>query len=70
MVGSIVVVGAQTRCALFRSMCDLKTKQMNVQRSCLIRELLFYEFERGHNSAEAAKNIFCANVKAHMNVLD
>ncbi len=29
-VGSIVVVGVLTRCALLHSMCDLKAAQMNV----------------------------------------
>ena len=32
---------------------------MNVQCS-LIQELMVYEFELGHNSAEATKNISCA----------
>ena len=31
---------------------------MNVQYS-LIWELILYEFELGHNAAEATKNIFC-----------
>ena len=32
MVGSIIVVGALTPCALLHSMCDLKAAQMNVLR--------------------------------------
>ena len=37
-------------------MCDLKAAQMNVQHS-LIRKLMLYEFEPGHNATEATKNI-------------
>ena len=33
VVGSIVVVGALTRCALLHSVCILKTGQMNMQKS-------------------------------------
>ena len=58
VVGSIVVVGALTRCALLPSVCDLKSTQTIVQRS-LIRELMIYKFELGYNPAEETKNIFC-----------
>ena len=47
----IVVVGAQTRCALLHSMRDLKYTQMNMQRS-LILELILYEFEQDRNARE------------------
>ena len=59
VVGSIVVDGALTCCALLHSMCDLKDTKMNMQHS-LLRELTFYEFEMVHKSAEATKNIFSA----------
>ena len=36
--------------------CDLKARQINVP-ICLIRELVFYELQRGHNAADAAENI-------------
>ena len=52
---SIVVVGAQTCCALFHFVRDLKTSQMNVQYT-LIRKLMLHAFELGHNAAEAIKN--------------
>ena len=39
-------------------MCDLKTKQLNVQYS-YIQELMLYEFELGYNTVEATKNICC-----------
>ena len=39
-------------------MCNLKTTQMNVQCS-LIRELMIYEIELGHNVTKATKNICC-----------
>ena len=45
IVGSIVVVGALTRCTLLHSMCDLKVTQTNVQCSQIQ--------EPGHNTAEA-----------------
>ena len=55
MVGSIVVLGALTCCALVHSMCDLKTTQENVQY-----ELIWnFEFEYGYNATEATKNL-CA----------
>ena len=41
LVGSIIVVGELTGCALFHSECDLKAAQMNVQHS-LIQELMLY----------------------------
>ena len=40
-------------------LCDFKASQMNVER-CLIREVLLYDFEVGHNIAETIKNIFRA----------
>ena len=54
VVGSIVVVGALTRCALLHSAYDLKAAQMNVQCN-LIRELMLYKFEIDHSTAETTK---------------
>ena len=51
VVGSIVVVGVSTRYVLLHTMCDLKAAHMNVQ-SCLIRELVLYEFKLVHYTAE------------------
>ena len=59
MVGSIVVVGVLTRRALLHTVCDLKAAQMNVQHN-LIRKLMTYKFELGHDIEEASKNIRCA----------
>ena len=56
MVGSIVVVGALTCCALNHSVCDLKVVKMNVKRS-RIHELMFYLFELSHNAVEETKII-------------
>ena len=53
--GSIVLVGALPHCALFHCVWDLKTTQMNMQRS-LLRKLILYESELGHNIAETTKN--------------
>ena len=58
MVGSIVVVGALTHCALLHSICDLKVALINVQH-CLIWELLIYDLKLGHNVMEITKNISC-----------
>ena len=58
-VGSIVVVGALTCCALLHSICDLKATQMNVPHS-LIQKLMLYKFKLGQNTAETTKNICCA----------
>ena len=49
VVGSIVVVGALTRCVLFHLVCDFKVTRMNVERN-QIRALLLHEFELGHNA--------------------
>ena len=66
MLGSVVVVGALTCCALLDSMCDLKATYMNVQCN-LIWEVIFYKFELGNNAVtEATKNICC--VKSKVNV--
>ena len=51
VVGSIMVIGALTRCVLLLSVCGLKATPMYVQLG-LIQELLLYEFEQGHNVAE------------------
>ena len=59
VVGSIVVVGVLTHCALLHSMCDLKFTQMNMQHS-LIWELMLYKYKLSHNTMEATKNICCA----------
>ena len=58
MVGIIVVVDAQTHCALLHSVCDLKAAQMSVQHS-QNHEFILYKFELGHNIMEATKNICC-----------
>ena len=58
VVGSIVVIGSLTCYALLHRKWDLKTTQMNVQCS-LIRELMIYEIELGHNVTKATKNICC-----------
>ena len=55
ILGSIMVVGVLTRCALLHSVCDLKAAQMNVWRS-LIPEVILNEFKLGHNPAKATKN--------------
>ena len=49
-----MVVSALTCCAWVQPVCDLKAAQMNMQRN-LIEE--FYEFELGHNTAEATKKV-------------
>ena len=59
VLGSIVVVDTLTRCAVLHSVCDLKVAEMNMQWS-LIRELKLLEFEVGHNTWEATKNIHSA----------
>ena len=56
MVGSIVVVGTLTCCALLHPVCDLKAAQKNVLYN-LIWELIFYEFKLGY--MEATKTICC-----------
>ena len=58
MVGSIMVVGVLTCCALFHLMCNLETTQINVLHS-LIRELMLYEFV-----LETTKNICCVKVES------
>ena len=62
VVGNKVIVGALTRCALFHPACDLRTTQINVQRS-LIWEFMLYDFEQGHNATEANKRICPARNK-------
>ena len=59
MIGSIVIVGALTRCVLFHSVCDVKAEQTNVQHG-LIWELMLQEYELDHNASEATKTIYCA----------
>ena len=56
VIGSIVVAGALSRCALVHSVCDLKATQMNMQRS-LILKFMICVFELVHDTAEATKNI-------------
>ena len=51
---SIVVVGVLTCYALLHPVCDLKTAQINMQRSS-IQELMLYKFEMGHNTSEITK---------------
>ena len=62
VVDSIMVIGVLTCCLLLHPTCDLKASQMNMQRS-LFQELMLYEFERGHNTAETAENICCAKAE-------
>ena len=62
MVGSIVVVGVLTCCALLNSVCNLKGAQINIQCN-LIQELMLYKFKLVHNATEATKNICCAKGK-------
>ena len=52
MVGTIVVDGALTCCALLHCMCGFQTTQINMQQSNLRTYAL-------HNAMEAAKNICC-----------
>ena len=52
VVSSIVVIDALTRNALLNSEHHIKAAEMNVQPSW---ELMLYEFEQGHNSAEETK---------------
>ena len=59
MVGSIVVAGVLTHCALLYFMCDLKAVQINMQHS-LIQELMLYKIELGYSDVEGIKNICCA----------
>ena len=66
MVGSIVVVGALTRCALLHCVCDLKAAQINVGYS-LIRELILYEIELSNKVAEATKKICWAKGERTVN---
>ena len=56
VVGSIMVVGVLTSCALLYCVCDLKAAQMNMD-CCLIWKLMLYKFKLDHNTAEATKNI-------------
>ena len=63
VVDSIMVVGVLTHCAFLLSVCGMKTAQINVQRNSLIQEFMFYEFELGHDTEEATKNIFVGKVK-------
>ena len=62
-VDSIVIVGVLTRYALLHFMCDFKAAQMNIRHS-LIRELMLYNFELGHNTTETTKNICCVKGKS------
>ena len=59
VVGSIMVVGALTRCTLLPLQCDLKAALMNSQR-WLILVLMLYEFELGRNSTKGIQNNYCA----------
>ena len=58
VVGSIIVVGVQINCALFHSVFDSKSSQINVQRM-IILELMLYEDEMANNVVEAAKHMWC-----------
>ena len=58
VVGSIVIVGVLTLCALLHSFYDLKAAQMNVQCSSICK-LMLYEFELSYNPPEETKKICC-----------
>ena len=60
VIGSIVVFGVLTYCALLHSEQVLKATQMNIQCN-LIWELLLYKFQVGYNAVEATKIICCTN---------
>ena len=63
MVGSIVVVGVLTHCALIPFMFDLKAAQMNVQRS-LIWKPIFSKFLKLHaQSAGAVEYTDCTSAE-------
>ena len=57
VLSSIVIVGTLTRRALLCTMCELKAALRNVQCS-LIRKLMLYQFEVGHDIAEETENIY------------
>ena len=63
VVGSMGVVGVQTRRALLHPMCDLKAAQVNVQHS-LIREIMHYKLRFSRNTAKVTKSICCAKGEA------
>ena len=58
--GSIMGVGALTRCALLHSVWDLKAVQTNVKIIC---ELVVYVLKLGQYAAEDTKNIYCVKGK-------
>ena len=58
VVGSIKVVGALIHCALFPSVCGLKTAQLKVQHR-LIQKFMLNKFNLGDNTAETNKIIYC-----------
>ena len=49
MLGSIIVVGVLTRCALIHYVCDLKVSQMDVP-SRLNQKRTLYEFKLDHKA--------------------
>ena len=57
MADSIIDMSMLKCGALLYSGCDLKTAQMNMQRT-RIPERIFHEFELGYNAAEATKVIY------------
>ena len=62
MVGSIVVLGVLTCCALLYFVCNLKLAQMDMQHR--IPGFMLHEFELSHNTAEETKNICCTKDKS------
>ena len=50
-IGSVMVVGVLTRCALLHFVCDLKSQQINVYWS-LFKELIIFKFDQDHNAAK------------------
>ena len=58
MVGSNVVVGAQTRCALLHLVYNLKVVQVNRQ-SRLIQKRMLHEFEFSHNGHGSKEKYLC-----------
>ena len=60
-LNSVLLVGAQTRCALLPSVCDLKAVQCS-----LIPGVMLYEFDPGYNPADAAKTFAGQKLKVQL----
>ena len=57
MLGSIVMFGKLTCCALLYSICNLNDSQIYVQ-CCWIQDLILCIFKLGHNIMETIENIY------------